>query len=213
MLAATKSMAEQYWQNMKDDYDFTSKVASILNEIKEATSRYCTTTPIPFTKESFLKNIDFDNIDPEKVLEYINFNDGIIDDEVTDMGLNYWKDPDTAAFGWKTKGHTPLGPEKAELVYEISVGGPNVHLIFFHDLEYQKPFEHGHDIPEPNFTRSEFQYHWWSRLNTIDTTNDADAQECYEQIKEEAIDMFERNYKHPKIVGINPEERDYLRRT
>lgn len=204
MLVATQGTAIESWNQIKASYEKTTTISSLLNEIKEATSQYCTKNPIDFSKEAFLKHIDFEDIKPEDVFQYINWTDGYIDDEVTDMGLNYWKD-ETAAFSWdvkKDEGYTPLGPGKAELVYEIGTGGPNIHLVFFHDLKYpdRSKFEHGVDIPKPEFKKSEFQYHWWSPLHVIDTTEDHVAQECLRQIEEEALEMFEKNYEHPTIV-------------
>jgi len=204
MLVATQDTATQEWERIKGNYERTATISGILLEILNATSQYVTSTPIEFSKESFLKNIDFEDTDPETVLKYIDFEKGYIEDEVTDMGLNYWKD-ETAAFGWKVRkdeGYTPLGPGKAELVYEIGTGGPNIHLVFFYDLKYpvESEFRHGIDIPEPEFTKSEFQYHWWSPVHIIDTTEDAAAQECLSQIEEEALEMFEKNYEHPTIV-------------
>ena len=190
MLVATQANAIESWENIKEKYNKASSIGSHLNEIMERTCQYTADDPIEFSKESFLKNIDFGRIDPEDVFEYIDFEAGYIDDELTLMGNDYFKDQ-SASFGWKFD-NNDQGILDPKLVYEISVGGPNIHLIFYYNLITSESDDQ--DIPEPEYDRSEFQYHWWSPTYTIDTTEDYVAQECLRQIEEEALDMFESNY-------------------
>ena len=209
MLVATENTAIEAWKKIRAGYEKAATIGNLLNEIKEATSRYYKKDPINFSKESFLKHINFEDTNPEDIFQYINWTDKYIDDEYIDMGLNYWKD-EMAFFSWdvkKDETYTPLGPGKAELIYELGTGGPNIHLVFAYDLKYpdKTHFEHGHfehgvDIPEPEFQKSEFQYHWWSPLYIIDTTEDTVAKECLSQIEEEALELFEKNYEHPITV-------------
>ena len=201
MLVATQSSADQSWENIKADYEKTATIGMVLNQIKESTfsSPFSTTNPIQFSKESFLKNIDFEGINPEAVFDYIDFEKAFIDDEVTDIGLNFWKD-ENASFSWDFRGEPGRRPKTAQIVYELATGGPNTHLVFYHDLIYPVGISlvfrnEDFDQPETEFTKSQYEYHWWSPLYVIDVTKDAVAQECHSQIEEECDDMFNGHYE------------------
>ena len=175
MLAATKAHAQDHWDRVKKNYKHTRQIGSILYEIELKTSQWVTKTPIDFSKESFLKHIDFEDIHPEDVFKYINFKKGYIEDEYTLIGDNYWKD-ETAAFGWDN-----VDENQAQLVYELAVGGPNAHLIFYYDREDDMLYH----------SKTEFQYNWWSPTYRFDLTDDPDAEDCRRSIEEEAFDMLE----------------------
>ena len=201
MLVATQSSANQFWGNIKADYEKTASIGMILNEMKEATSPHTApdAKPIEFSKESFLQNIDFESINPEDVFEYINFEKAFIDDEDTDIGLNYWKD-ENASFSWDFRGEPGKRPKTAQIVYELATGGPNIHLVFYHDLIYPVGIglifrNEDFDQPDTEFTKSQYEFHWWSPLYVIDVTKDAVAQECLNQIEDQCADMFNDHYE------------------
>ena len=119
-------------------------------------------------------------------------------DKDEDFYDNYWND-EVAAFGWQ---RSKENPENLLLVYELATGGPNAHLVFVHKITE----EYADYVPEIEHIKTEFQYHWWSPVSTLDLTKvpkDAKwatrelfdtAETCLEQINEEALSMLENNF-------------------
>ena len=156
-------------ERIKASYSEASLIGSLLNEIKELSSPY-TTSPIEFSKESFLKHIDFEDLDPEIVFEYIDWKNNYINDDVTDIGINYWKD-DSYGFGWKydkTENYTHLGPGNSKINLRIRHRRSQHAYRIFLQISISQTgklklnFDVGIDIPEPKLVKSEFQLHWWS---------------------------------------------------
>lgn len=190
MLVATKSTAEKQWNIITSNYKTHCAIISHLLELDAETSHWGNDNPIEFSRESFLKNHDWNypKIDPELVLESIDFEKGYIDDEATYD--NYWSD-ESAAFGWE---FSEDNPEEAILVYELGVGGPNFHILFFHKI-----IDHGDDWkPDIEYVKAEFHYHWWSPVYVLDVSNDDTAIACHDQIEEEIKDLFDTHYEQYK---------------
>lgn len=198
---ATQNSAYNYWLGIAQNADKLHKISMILYELDEMSSSW-NNNPIEFSKESFLKNYDWnsylsENVIPEEVFEYINWENGYIDDEVTHM--QYWKDENGYLPGvWE---YDTNDPNKATIVVELAVGGPNAHLLITYNLKEISSY------PSVNagLEKIEFQYHWWSPLYKIDLTTlpenanaeerlmyDA-AQECLDQIHEIMCDNLNIN--------------------
>ena len=191
---ATSNSAYNFWLNIATNADKMHKTSSILYELQEM----IWDKGIDCTKESFLKNYDWkdsylsEEITPEEVFEYIDFDRGYIDDEVTIM--QYWKDYDGYLPGiWEFNDENP---KEATIVIELSVGGPNAHLLITYNTDEISPYPNVHNGLE----KIEFQYHWWSPVYTLDFTTLPEehtseerlmyeaAQECIEQIHETMYD-------------------------
>ena len=193
---ATSSSAYNFWLSLAKTADKIGCISMILYELDEMSSQWGSGPPIEFSKESFLKNYHWnnylaENLEPEDVFAYINWEKGYIDDEVTH--IQYWKDLNTGHFETNKK-----DPSLTDLVCEFAVGGPNAHLIFTYEKEKISPYPCIHN----GLRKVEFQYHWWSPVYTIDLTKlqeDANSEEqlmyeaayeCLEQIYEWCYDNF-----------------------
>ena len=197
---ATSGSAYNHWLNLAKTADKISKISMILYELHEISSQWSSNPPIEFSKESFLKNYDWsnylaENLEPEDVFEYINWEKGYIDDEVTH--IQYWND-DGSGYPPACFETNESDPNKIELIYELAVGGPNAHLIFTYNKEKMSPYPYINNGLE----KVEFQYHWWSPLYTINFTKlpenanaeerlmYQEAHECLDQIYEICYDNF-----------------------
>lgn len=192
---ATSGNAYNFWLGIAQTADKLGKISSILYELDEEYDH------IEFSKESFLKHYDWDNycaenLDPEEVFEYIDFDKGYIDDEVTMMHWEYWKDlGGVFEEDWDDD-------NKINLVVELAVGGPNAHLIYTYNRSEMGPYPHVNNGLE----KIEFQYHWWSPTYCIDLTTLPEnanaeerlmftaAEECLDQIYEFCYDNFRGQY-------------------
>ena len=194
---ATSSSAYNYWLSIAQTADKLHTVSMILYELDELSSRWGS-KPIEFSKESFLKNYDWETASatPEEVFEYIHWNKGYITDEVTHM--QYWRD----TLDGYLPGVWEFNDDKTEgtIVIELAVGGPNAHLLITYNLDEIMPYPNTSNGLE----KIEFQYHWWSPVHSIDLTElpkDANseerlmwsaAQECIDQIHEIMYDNLRK---------------------
>lgn len=132
-----------------------------------------------------------------RVKAYKAFLEKYADDE--EFIDDYWSH-ETAAFGWKL---SVLVPDVINLVYEIAVGGPNIHLVFSYKIDTEEAKKYA--TPDVELIGIEFQYHWWSPVSRLDLTEMPKytrgikrelyetAQTVLEQIEEQSMEMLEKN--------------------
>ena len=130
---------------------------------------------------------------------YINYLKENEDDE--DFYDDYWSN-EQMSFGWEK---SKTEPYTVRLIYELAVGGPNAHLVFFYRYELEPQY---HPAIQIEFEKIEFQFHWWSPISILDLTKMPKnppwetyrlfdtAYTCLEQIEEEAQRMLEENWEH-----------------
>ena len=159
------------------------------------------TPNIPYTEESIREYLNgsyyLEILDIEEILECLNFNNNYAYDGEDHM--HYWKDENGYLPGvWE---YDENDPNKATIVIELAVGGPNAHLLITYNLKEISPY------PSVNngLEKIEFQYHWWSPCYKIDLTTlpeNANAEErlmydaaaeCIDQIHEIMYDNLEDN--------------------
>lgn len=199
---ATSGNAYNFWLDIAQEADKLGKISNILYELQEEYNH------IEFSKESFLKHYDWDNyyaenLDPEDVFKYIDFEKGYIEDEATIMHWEYWKDIG-GVFEDDSEDNS-----KANLIIELAVGGPNAHLIYTYTKDEMSPYPHCSN----GLKKIEFQYHWWSVTYCIDLTTRPEkgnpeehlmyeaAQECLDQIYEYCYDNY-RAYHSKEIHDV-----------
>lgn len=178
----TPHNAKRHWQLIVNSYKEYLDIQCHLYALYEHTNGYSDEKQIPFSRESFLENYDwsYPKTDPEKVLRMIDFEAGYIDDSETID--RFWTDEESF-YSWE---FSEDDPSIGTVEYPLMSGGPNLTLIFHHNL-----ISNGSKwFPDFELEKITLEFYHWSPAEEIDLTDDETAIECYQKIEEELEPMF-----------------------
>ena len=198
-MPAREETAKEEWLRYVKAYNYHQDVIGHLRDIEEEHRIEKTGEIRKITARSIGDTHDWSDGPPvniDDVLERINLKDGYIDED--NFAYDYWSD-ESAAFSWE---FNPKEKDKAKVVYELAVGGPNAHLIFHYKIDTPAGWD-----PDPDLYKITFEWHHWSPVHRVDLTKAPEnatgdeklmvtaAWDCYDQIEEEARDMFPSHYE------------------